>query len=209
MNKILKKGNYHIWLYFREENDENNKFSFKIVYNKNIIIDFNKDSTKRRNIEIQKNNIIINNNVSNNITVHHKKNSEEKKDDNKDEDASTNKKIEKNDYWKNKKEYDNKLNQLKNIAENKLNCTLGQLAIAWVIANPDVSCCLIGATKGSQIEENAKAIEIYKKLDKDLFIEIEKILDNVPEGEIDYRDWRELPSRRNIAMGIDFIKSNQ
>ena len=42
MNKILKKGNYHIWLYFREENDENNKFSFKIVYNKNIIIDFNK-----------------------------------------------------------------------------------------------------------------------------------------------------------------------
>ena len=117
--------------------------------------------------------------------------------------------MERNDYWKNKKEYDNKLNQLKNIAENKLNCTLGQLAIAWVIANPDVSCCLIGATKGSQIEENAKAIEIYKKLDKDLFIEIEKILDNVPEGEIDYRDWRELPSRRNIAMGIDFIKSNQ
>ena len=67
----------------------------------------------------------------------------------------------------------------------------------------------MGATKGSQIEENVKAVEIFKKLDKDLCIEIEKILDNTPEGEIDYRDWKELPSRRNIAMGIDFIKSNQ
>ena len=114
------------------------------------------------------------------------------------------------DEWERRlKEREDALNQLKNIAENKLNCTLSQLAIAWVIANPDVSCCLLGATKGSQIEENAKAIEVYKKLDKDTFIEIEKILDNVPEGEIDYRDWKELPSRRNIAMGIDFIKSNQ
>jgi hypothetical protein len=34
---------------------------------------YNDDKTKRRNIEIQKNNIIINNNVSNNITVHNKK----------------------------------------------------------------------------------------------------------------------------------------
>ena len=122
---------------------------------------------------------------------------------------STKQMMERNDYWKNKKDYDNKLNQLKNIAENKLNCTLSQLALAWVIVNPDVSCCLIGATKGSQIEENVKALEVYKNLDKELCIEIEKILDNVPEGEIDYRDWKELPSRRNIAMGIDYIKSNQ
>ena len=113
------------------------------------------------------------------------------------------------DYWKNKSSYDNKLNQLKNIAENKLGCTLGQLALAWVIANPDVSCCLIGATKGSQIEENVKAIEISKKLDKDLLIEIENILQNVPKGEIDYLNWKELPSRRNISMGIDYIKNNQ
>ena len=78
---------------------EDIKENIEIIKPENIITleqNFNKDSTKRRNIEIQKNNIIINNNVSNNITVHHKKNSEEKKDDNKDEDASTNKKIEKN-----------------------------------------------------------------------------------------------------------------
>ena len=86
---------------------------------------------------------------------------------------------------------------------------MSQLSIAWVIANTDVSSCLIGATKGSQIEENVKALEVYKKIDKETFIEIEKILDNVPNGEIDYRDWKELPSRRNIALGIDYIKSNQ
>ena len=117
--------------------------------------------------------------------------------------------IQRDDYFKNKNFYDNKLNQLKNIAENKLGCTLAQLALAWVITNPDVSCCLIGATKGAQIEENVKAVEISKKLDKELNIEIEKILENTPEGEIDYRDWKELPSRRNIAMNIDYIKSNQ
>ncbi len=42
-----------------------------------------------------------------------------------------------------------------------------------------------------------------------IFIEIVKILDNVSDGEIDYRDWKELPSRKNIAMGIDYIKNNQ
>ena len=42
INKILKKGNYHIWLYIPKENNDKDEFSFKIVFNKNIIIDFNK-----------------------------------------------------------------------------------------------------------------------------------------------------------------------
>ena len=77
--------------------------------------------------------------------------------------------MERNDYFKNKKEIDNKLTQLKAIAENKLNCSLAQLAIAWVIGNPDVSTCILGASKGSQIEENVKAIEVLKKIDKYLW----------------------------------------
>ena len=64
---------------------------------------YNDDKTKRRNIEIQKNNIIINNNVSNNITVHNKKELDDtKKDDYKIEDENTNKNIEKS---KRKKQY--------------------------------------------------------------------------------------------------------
>ena len=110
-----------------------------------------------------------------------------------------------NKYFKNKEKFDEKLNKLKEIAENKFNCTLAQLALAWVIANPDINCCILGASKGSQIDENVKALDIFQKIKKEDFIEIEKILENAPKGEIDYLSWKELPSRRNIAMGIDYI----
>ena len=95
---------------------------------------------------------------------------------------------------------------MKDIAEKKLNCSLAQLALAWILANPDVSTIILGASRVSQLEENIKALEIYKKLDKDILLEIEKILNNVPKGEIDYRDWKELPTRRNMNLGIDYIK---
>ena len=105
-----------------------------------------------------------------------------------------------------KKLWDEKLLKLKDIAEKKLNCSLAQLAIAWILANPDCSSIILGSSKVSQLEENIKAVEVYKKLTKEMFLEIEKILDNAPKGEIDYRDWKELPSRRNINLGVDFIK---
>ena len=113
-----------------------------------------------------------------------------------------------NKYFKNKKSFDEKLISLKTIAE-KYKCTLAQLALAWVVANPDVSCCILGASKGKQIEENIKALEIYKKLEKNDFIGIEKILKNTPQGEIDFLTWKELPSRRNISMNIDYIPQKE
>ena len=112
-------------------------------------------------------------------------------------------------YMKNKAEYDDKLNKLKDIAEKKCGCNLTTLAIAWCIANPDVSVCLLGASKPSQLDDTIKALEVYRTIDKDTWIEIEKILDNTPKGEIDYRIWKELPSRRNVAMGIDYIKEEK
>ena len=56
------------------------------------------------------------------------------------------------------------------------------------------------------MEETFKAVEIYKKLNKSTLVEIEKILGNNPIGEIDYRDLKELPNRRNINLDVDFIK---
>ena len=109
-------------------------------------------------------------------------------------------------YFDNKKEWDEKLLKLKDIAEKKLNCTLAQLSLAWVIANPDCSTTILGASRVSQLEENVKAVEVYKKLDKEILTEIEKILGNAPKGEIDYRNWKELPSRRNENLGVDYIK---
>ena len=110
-----------------------------------------------------------------------------------------------NFYLKNKKEIDDKLIKLKAIAD-KYSCSLATLSIAWCIANPDVSVCLLGASKPSQLDDTIKAVEVYKKIDTETWIEIEKILDNTPKGEVDFLTFKELPSRRNIAMGIDYIK---
>ena len=88
----------------------------------------------------------------------------------------------------------------------KLECTISQLAIAWVLKNPDVSSCILGATKIEQLQEDLGALEVYKKLDHDILVEIEKILDNAPRGEIDYSNWVELPSRRNQNLDIDYVK---
>ena len=71
---------------------------------------------------------------------------------------------------------------------------------------PDCSTTILGASRVSHLEENVKSVEIYKKLDKEIFTEIKKILGNVPKSEIDYRDWAELPSRRNINLNVDYKK---
>ena len=71
-----------------------------------------------------------------------------------------------------KKEWDEKLIKLTKLAKEKLNCSLTTLAIAWVIANPDVSTVLLGASKVSQLEETIKAVEVSKKITKEDFLEI-------------------------------------
>ena len=108
---------------------------------------------------------------------------------------------------------------------------MAQLAVAWVIANKDVSTCILGASKVSQLDENFKALEVYKKLTPvvaiqthldmvwvgeqidgkikvtpEILTEIETILDNCPLGEMDFRDRNQLNVRRNIDLGVNFIK---
>ena len=110
-------------------------------------------------------------------------------------------------YYEDKKDDINpKLLKLKELGEKKLNCSLAQLAVAWVIANKDVSTCILGASKVSQLEENYKALEIYKKLTPEILLEIETILDNCPKGEMDFRDRKQLNIRRNIDLGVNFEK---
>ena len=109
-------------------------------------------------------------------------------------------------YEKEKDGYNPKLLKLKELAETKLNTTLAVLAVAWVIANKDVSTCILGASKVSQLEENFKALELYKKLTPEILTEIETILDNCPKGETDFRDRCELNIRRNIDLGVNLVK---
>ena len=87
-----------------------------------------------------------------------------------------------------------------------IKCSLAQLAVAWVIANKDVSTCILGASKASQLDENFKALEIYKKLTPEILTEIETILGNCPAGEMDFRDRCQLNVRRNIDLGVNLVK---
>jgi len=69
------------------------------------------------------------------------------------------------------------LKALGSLAE-ELGCTQAQLALAWTIANKDVSTALCGFTKVSQVEENLKALEVLKKWSKEVHDKIEGILSN-------------------------------
>ncbi len=79
-----------------------------------------------------------------------------------------------------------KARKLEPIAKD-LGGTLAQLSIAWCLMNPDVSTVITGASKPEQVKENMKALEIAEKLDDDVMLRIEEILDNEPEPE---QDWR-------------------
>jgi aryl-alcohol dehydrogenase-like predicted oxidoreductase len=59
----------------------------------------------------------------------------------------------------------------------KVDLTLAQLAVAWVLQNSNVSSAIIGATKPSQIKENVKASGI--KIDKSIMDEIDGVLAGV------------------------------
>lgn len=69
---------------------------------------------------------------------------------------------------------------LKPIAD-QAGLTMGQLAIAWVLQNPNVSSAIIGATKPSQIKENVKASGI--KLDSDTMKAIDKAIGDLVERD--------------------------
>ena len=63
----------------------------------------------------------------------------------------------------------------------KVDLTPAQLAVAWVLQNPNVSSAIIGATKPAQIKENVKAAGV--KLDKQILDEIDLALGSVVEKD--------------------------
>jgi voltage-dependent potassium channel beta subunit len=69
----------------------------------------------------------------------------------------------------------------------ELGCTMAQLAIAWCLANDDVSTVITGASSPAQISENLQALELVSRLTPELLERIEEILDNQPAGA---KNWR-------------------
>ncbi len=70
---------------------------------------------------------------------------------------------------------------------DELGCTMAQLALAWCLKNLNVSTVITGASKPQQVVENMKALDVVAKLNDDAMERIEKILDNKPTPEPDYR----------------------
>jgi len=79
-----------------------------------------------------------------------------------------------------------KVRQLAPLAR-ELDCTMAQLAIAWCLANDDVSTVITGASRPGQVTENMRALDVVSRLTPEVLERIAGILDNRPEPE---RCWR-------------------
>ncbi|KGE16255.1 aldo/keto reductase family protein [Paenibacillus wynnii] len=66
-----------------------------------------------------------------------------------------------------------KVQQLGKVA-SELDLTVGQLALAWILRQPNVSSALVGASRPSQVEENVKASGI--ELTEEVLKRVEDIL---------------------------------
>lgn len=91
------------------------------------------------------------------------------------------------------------LNTLGEIA-TEAGFTQAQLALAWCLANTDVSTVILGFTRLSQVDENIKALELYEKWNADIEKKCKDALDNEPESDMDWRKWAPLEQRRQIAV---------
>jgi aryl-alcohol dehydrogenase-like predicted oxidoreductase len=59
--------------------------------------------------------------------------------------------------------------------------SLAQLAVAWVLQNPNVSAAIIGASRPEQVTENVRAAGV--RFDADLLKAIDDVLDPVVERD--------------------------
>lgn len=74
-----------------------------------------------------------------------------------------------------------KVRRLTTYAQEKYQCSVGQLALAWCLKNRNVSTVLLGATKTAQLEENLGALSVVEKITAADMTEINEILGNNPE----------------------------
>jgi aryl-alcohol dehydrogenase-like predicted oxidoreductase len=110
--------------------------------------------------------------------------------------------LHKNIYFENKEKWDKKLLKLKSLAES-LGMSLPQLAIIWIIKNPDVSTCILGGSKLEQVKETLSSINFIDKYTKEIEEEVDSIIQNAPEAIVDWRTFSSQPNRRQKNLGIE------
>ena len=60
---------------------------------------------------------------------------------------------------------------------DELGVPLAQMALAWILKNPNVSTVITGASKLQQVKENMKAMDVVDQLTPDVMESIRSILD--------------------------------
>lgn len=73
-----------------------------------------------------------------------------------------------------------RVQELKPIAD-EVDLSLSQLAVAWVLQNPNVSSAIVGASRPEQVTENVKASGV--KLDDELLKRIDEVLGGIVERD--------------------------
>lgn len=75
----------------------------------------------------------------------------------------------------------NAVQNLKPIAA-ELGISMGQLAIAWVLKNPNVASAIVGATRPDQIVDNIKAVDVV--LDDAVMEQIDDVVASIVERDV-------------------------
>lgn len=81
-----------------------------------------------------------------------------------------------------------------------LGYTQAQLCLAWTLANNDVSTALLGFSRIEQVHENMKALELYHKWTPEIEEKIEKVLNNTPVPETNWKTFGDGVGRRQAAL---------
>lgn len=84
--------------------------------------------------------------------------------------------------WLDRELNDKNIAKVEKLAEiaKELDITVNQLALAWILRRPQISCAITGASKPDQVVSNVEASKI--KLEFDTLKKIEEILNNEPVG---------------------------
>lgn len=80
-----------------------------------------------------------------------------------------------------------KVSKLRPLAEERLGCSLAQLAIAFCARNENVSTVLLGATSERQLDDNLGALAVVPKLTAEVMEEIEAVMGTKPEAARRFR----------------------